>query len=68
MSTLKPISDKRLKTCPFCGKKPKVYPMRSLTDDIEYCVSCVSRECKINPETSYYSTIDKAVEAWNKRA
>lgn len=68
MKLLKPISDKRLKPCPFCGVTPNVLPQRFSKEKLEYSVFCMNLDCKIMPETGAYFTIDEAVEAWNKRA
>lgn len=61
-----------LKPCPFCGRKPsKVrenhHPSINATF---YSVECKapSSKCGTNPRTRYFTTKEKAIEAWNRRA
>ena len=55
---------RKLKNCPFCGKKPKIVPTDWPHENwgfAHYCCFMINR-CKI------YDTEAKAIKAWNKRA
>lgn len=55
-----------LKSCPFCGGKADIV-------QISWCrlfsVRCVDEyhNCKVIPETQYFSDKQEAIEAWNRR-
>lgn len=59
------------KSCPFCGGRPGLYltdKIRFLAEGEEqpnpyYSIKCSSCSCG----TSFHSSIDKAIETWNKR-
>lgn len=55
----------KIKACPFCGypavirqNKEKVKP---------WYVRCGNIYCHVFPMTKNYSTIEEAIEAWNRR-
>lgn len=56
--------EEQLKPCPFCGKKPKV---RDLEKFKAFTVDCVNADCGANAFVKACSTLEEAIEAWNKR-
>lgn len=65
--------------CPFCGKKPKVFPIDpSKAGHAWGCVACSNPRCAVNPSVQDGSKIsdmrgpgaykDMAIKRWNKRA
>ena len=51
-----------LKPCPFCGGS--AFILKSGSGDLLPWVTCI----KCGAETGYYETVEKAIEAWNRRA
>ena len=51
------------KPCPFCGKEPRIYG-----DKPQAYIACVNKDCPVAPETIFFHTREKAIEAWNHRA
>lgn len=51
-----------LKPCPFCGGS--AFIPKSDSGDLLPWVACI----KCGVETDYYETVEKAIEAWNRRA
>lgn len=51
-----------LKSCPFCGGS--AFIPKSDSGDLLPWVVCI--ECGV--ETEYCETVEKAIEAWNRRA
>lgn len=51
-----------LKPCPFCGGS--AFIPKSDSGDLLPWVACI--ECGV--ETDCYETVEKAIEAWNRRA
>ena len=51
--------DEVLKPCPFCGSKAIL--AKPYTRTWIVCADCLA-------ETSTYTTIEEAIEAWNRRA
>lgn len=73
------MSREKLKPCPFCGVKPKVYEGWSATA-VRYwgvLISCESKTCVVHPQLSAHSkdlyneknTLVRlvAVKTWNRR-
>ncbi len=64
------ISRQKLKPCPFCGGKASTTKRERWKDESctysrpDYGVSC--QECYAKGY-QYYSTVEEAIEAWNKR-
>lgn len=64
---LKPKRNQELRKCPFCGGKADIV-------QISWCrlfsARCVDEyhNCKVIPETQYFSDKQEAIEAWNRRA
>ena len=55
-----------LKPCPFCGSK-RIAPEIFNDDDdvtVEYAISCLN--CKA--QSSYFTSFEDAINAWNTRA
>lgn len=55
----------RVLPCPFCGKKPEVFPSGDRTDGAEM-IECMTVGC-VNPHVSYYGH-NVARQKWNTRA
>lgn len=51
------------KSCPFCGKEPRIYG-----DKPQAYIACINIDCPVNPETIFFQTREAAIEAWNRRA
>ena len=51
----------KLKPCPFCGGS--AFIPKSDSGDLLPWVACI--ECGV--ETDCYETVEKAIEAWNRR-
>ncbi len=59
-------SSPKLKPCPFCGCRPKLYgPGWGVYGNY---VVCEAKRCNVNPCTNSFPTREKAVSAWNRRA
>ena len=57
-----------LKPCPFCGGKGKVMNRSGMyLSSFVFCVECGSQSREFKVSTSY-SSDEKAIEAWNRRA
>lgn len=52
----------KLKPCPFCGGKAKIFPT---PDDFGYGVEC-ENDCIFF--FGQFDTRERAIEAWNRRA
>ena len=65
--------------CPFCGKKPKLFPTNPREEGNAWgSVCCTNRKCPVQPEaedccklagefgTGWY--MDQAIKRWNTRA
>jgi hypothetical protein len=52
---------KKIKPCPFCASKAKIFHKQPLTD--EDCVSCTDEDCVLNQWNGLYITLEK----WNTR-
>lgn len=58
-----------LKPCPFCGKKPKTERIEDTDLKDMWIIYCDSKRCVVKPFLGYtYTTLDRALKAWNKRA
>lgn len=55
----------RVLPCPFCGKKPEVFPSGDRTDGAEM-IECMTDGC-VNPHVSYYGH-NVARKKWNTRS
>lgn len=61
----------KLKFCPFCGREPEIkqdirYPSGDPITTFE--VVCNNAGCIIyNADNRYFTSIQKAIEAWNRR-
>jgi len=55
-------SKTHLRTCPFCGKTPKV-----LYSGNGYKVRCENMSCEVNPSTVFFGNIEDAIAVWNER-
>lgn len=65
---LKTIAEKRLKPCPFCGKKGKIDYLEKDNGEVKYFVYCEDNEncgCEI---TNPFVSVEDAVRAWNRGA
>lgn len=51
------MAENKLKPCPFCGGKAKLFTVGCFH---VYCDACMSSGAR-------YSTISRAIEAWNSR-
>ena len=71
----------RLKLCPYCGGTPFIKSRIFHATDVDfvsgetfctttkrYCVRCNNTCCPCRPQTRLFSTPEKAIEAWNRRA
>ena len=54
----------KLKPCPFCGKKVKLYVS---ANGKGYNVSCSNAECRILVITEAVDSPKEAIKVWNKR-
>lgn len=54
----------KLKSCPFCGKRPKI--KRTVTED-GYYVMCFNPNCKVFVTTMATPTKETVIEQWNRR-
>lgn len=57
-----------LKPCPFCGEMPRIRYFNGDPHIRTYQVKCFELRCLCNPETGSYINLEKAIEAWNRRA
>lgn len=55
----------RLKTCPFCGKKPGLQNAANTVN--WWIVTCRYSDCKVMP-TCQMQGLDTVIAAWNERA
>lgn len=55
-----------IKSCPRCGKPSHVVDLISDYGTM-YSVACNDPDCMFFEPTRAYSTVDKAIEAWNER-
>lgn len=52
-----------LKPCPFCGGTPKISEYKR-----KWSIECRSDYCGLVVETSYFRSLEDAIEEWNTRA
>ena len=57
-----------LKPCPFCGAAAMVVANKYRHEQTTYCVRCTDNNCPVIPATYEHSSLDGAIEAWNRRA
>jgi Lar family restriction alleviation protein len=58
------MNQNELLPCPFCGGK--AFSVHNISTDT-YNVFCFNAECCASDPSKYYSTLEKAIAAWNKR-
>lgn len=59
-----------LKPCPFCGGEATLRHTKDREGKMYgelWIVSCEARSCYIRPCTSFYTSEEEAIEAWNTR-
>lgn len=54
-----------LKPCPFCGEQPIGFFDKSRFVAV---IKCTYWDCAVQPMTKQYSTVEQAIDAWNKRS
>jgi hypothetical protein len=70
-----PISTVVLKSCPFCGVKPKIKEVNfhiTPTDTPTKWIECDNKKCLIQPSTflrssQYGDSLSISIKRWNKR-
>lgn len=54
---------KKLKPCPFCGRKPKVHKTNGI-----FWINCPNKKCGVSSATLTKLNETDVVEIWNRRA
>lgn len=60
------MANKKLKCCPFCGKKP-IIKSYWIGEKHLYLVSCGHIECGVTPQTLPHTKKKSAIKTWNRR-
>lgn len=56
----------KLKPCPFCGETPIIQEMETVDGGKLKAISCNNWACDIQPQTYFFSKLEKSVAAWNR--
>lgn len=68
--TNKQFIEEQILSCPFCGKRPKVWRVESINLRVRYFIAdggsatCPAKAVR----TKYYETLEEAIRAWNTRS
>ena len=57
----------KLKSCPFCGGRVKVYRYIRSSGNYQYQVACLRKACPVQPLTIWEDIKITAIKAWNTR-
>jgi len=57
----------KLKPCPFCGGRVKVFRYIGASGDYQYQVACLRKTCPVQPLTNWADIRKTAIEMWNTR-
>lgn len=57
----------KLKPCPFCGKRGRIFSGLTGWGVREYQGACRNRGCSVQPETRFTENKRLAIDAWNLR-
>ena len=62
------VEEPELLACPFCGGEAVLFPYKFLVTNWKVICDPRKNKCLVKPETSWFTTREEAVAAWNRRA